>query len=117
MPTERIGTNRRDPMAEEVVFKGVFPIGKTDTNALPVSAIGPAIGYYTQVLGFALVSKESQSAVLERDGVRIGLARNDADPEQASCYFSVRGVEALREEFDGKGIEPSPLRIDEHGGG
>jgi lactoylglutathione lyase len=103
-------------MSDALVFKGVFPIGDTDTNALPVNAIGPAIGYYTQVLGFTLVSKDQETAVLRRDEVQIGLARNGADPEQASCYFSVSDVDALRQELDGRGIEPSALRTDDHGG-
>jgi len=79
-------------MSSQAVFRSVFPIGDTDTNALPVKELGPAIGYYTQVLGFALVSKDTQSAVLQRDGVRIGLARNGSDPEQASCYFGVSPI-------------------------
>ena len=31
-------------MSERPTFKGVFPIGDTNTDALPVNAIGPAIG-------------------------------------------------------------------------
>ena len=83
-------------MSQRAVFKGVYPIGDTDTNALPVKEIGPAVGYYTQVLGFSLVAKDRESAVLSRDDVRIGLAVNGRDPEQASCYFDVSDVEALR---------------------
>lgn len=103
-------------MAGQVIFKGVYPIGSTDPNALPVKAVGPAVGYYTQVLGFSVVSKEDDRAVLRRDEAQIGLARNGEDPEQASCYFSVSDVEALRQELAARGIEPSPLRVDEHGG-
>jgi hypothetical protein len=103
-------------MSARVVFKGVYPIGSTDINALPVRGIGPAIGYYTQILGFAVVSKDKKSVVLQRDNVKIGLAVNGADPEQASCYFDVTDVEALRQELDEKGIEPSPIRLDEHQG-
>ncbi|HLV80044.1 MAG TPA: VOC family protein [Chthonomonadaceae bacterium] len=103
-------------MSSQVVFQSVFPIGDTDVNALPVKDMGPAIGYYTQVLGFSLVSKYGQSAVLQRDAVRIGLACNGSDPEQASCYFGVSDVEALRKELEAKGIEPSSLRTDEHEG-
>ena len=101
-------------MAGEVVFKGVYPIGNTDTKALPVKELGPAIGYYTQVLGFTLVSKESDRAILRRDEAEIGLAKNGEDPEQASCYFSVSDVAALRAELEAKGIEPSPLRQDNY---
>ena len=103
-------------MSNKVVFNGVHPIGETDTSALPVRGIGPAIGYYTQVLGFSVVSKEKDRAVLQRDGAKIGLAVNGSDPEQASCYFGVSNVEALRAELEAKGIEPSALRVDDHGG-
>jgi predicted enzyme related to lactoylglutathione lyase len=98
------------------VFNRVHPIGDTDTNALPVREIGPAVGYYTQVLGFSLVSKDPKSAVLKRDDARIGLAVNGKAPEQASCYFAVSDVEALRRELDEKGIEPGGVHVQEHGG-
>lgn len=97
-------------------FKRVAPIGNTDVSALPVRRLGPAIGYYTQVLGFSVLSKEPGRAVLQRDDVRIGLAENDQDPEQASCYFEVNDVEELRQELEAKGIEPSAINLQEHNG-
>jgi hypothetical protein len=97
-------------------FSGVYPIGDTDVNSLPVKHLGPAIGYYTQVLGFSVVSREEKKAVLVRDQARIGLAENGGDPEQASCYFAVGDVEGLRRELEAKGIEPSAIRTDEHEG-
>ena len=99
-----------------VVFQSVSPIGDTDVKALPVCALGPAIAYYTQVLGFTVVVKTEKSAVLSRDSAEIVLELNDTDPQQASCYFAVSDVEALREEYAAKGIEPSALRVDEYGG-
>jgi len=103
-------------MADRVTFAGAFPIGDTDMQALPVRELGPAIGYYTQVLGFRVSQKTERTALLQRDAAQIGLAVNDADPEQASCYFAVNNVAALREELAAKGIEPSPIRPDQHGG-
>jgi hypothetical protein len=103
-------------MPEAVTFENVYPIGDTRTDALPVKELGPAIGYYTQVLGFSLVEKQGNRATLRRDGATIGLEVNTDDPEQASCYFAVRDVEALRAELEAKGIEPSPLRLDTHNG-
>jgi lactoylglutathione lyase len=100
----------------DVVFERVSPIGDTNIRALPVSSLGPAIGYYTHVLGFTLVVKTDKSAVLARDGAEIVLEVNDTDPGQASCYFSVSDVEALHAEYTAKGIEPSATRIDEYGG-
>jgi len=103
-------------MSQRAVFQGVYPIGETDTNALPVKEIGPAVGYYTQVLGFSLVGKEARTAVLKRDEAQIGLEVNGQDPEQASCYFAVSDVEALRRELEAKGIQPGDVRVQEHGG-
>lgn len=103
-------------MSSEIVFRNVFPIGAGDTNALPVKDFGPAVGYYTQVLGFQLVSRDEERAVLRRDEVTIGLAKNGLDPEQISCYFDVSDVDALRREFETRGIEPSAIRTDNHNG-
>ncbi len=93
-------------MPERVFFKAAGPIGDTDILALPVKEIGPAVGYYTQCLGFTLVSKDRATARLRRDDVQIGLAVNGQDPEQASCWFSVGDVDALWQEYDAKGIGP-----------
>lgn len=103
-------------MTNNTTFLSVAPIGDTKTDALPVKSLGPAIGYYTHILGFQLVKREEEKAVLQRDAVTIGLTRNGDDPEQASCYFGVSDVEALHAELTGKGIEPSALRVDNHNG-
>ena len=103
-------------MPPGVFFKAVGAIGDTDPDALPVKEIGPAVGYYSQVLGFSLVRKDRTTAQLERDGVRIGLAVNGRDPEQASCWFSVDDVDALRRELEAKGIEPGIIDEQEYDG-
>ena len=103
-------------MPDPLVFLGVYPIGDTDVMALPVKEIGPAIGYYTQVLGFQVVEKQADKAVLQRGGAKIGLACNGSDPEQASCYFAVSDVSALHQELQNKGIEPSGLSESVHDG-
>ena len=91
-------------MLSSIFFKASGPIGDTDIRALPVKEIGPAVGYYTQCLGFTLVSKDGTTARLRRDDVEIGLAVNGQDPEQASCWFSVGDVDALWREYEEKGI-------------
>ena len=96
-------------MSQSVFFKAVGPIGDTDTDAIPVKGIGPAVGYFTHCLGFSLVSKDQTTATLRRDDVQIGLAVNGQDPEQASCWFSVDDVDALLRELDDKGIEPGVI--------
>ena len=107
-------------MPRSIFFRAVGPIGDTDTDALPVKEIGPAVGYYTQCLGFTLVSQGETTAVLRRDDVQIGLAANGRDPEQASCWFSVGDVDALWREYEAKGIAPGIIsgnRRRSHGAG
>jgi lactoylglutathione lyase len=103
-------------MSVPITFHSVASIGDTDPLALPVKELGPAIEWYTQVLGFQVTEQQSEKALLQRDTVTIGLACNGSDPEQASCYFAVRDVNTLHRELEAKGIEPSALRVDEHGG-
>ena len=103
-------------MCIPVVFQAVYPIGDTETNALPVADLGPAINYYTNVLGFSVAEQDADRAILRRDSAQIGLACNGLDPEQASCYFAVSDVDALRAELEGKNIHLSPLRLDDHNG-
>ena len=103
-------------MLSSIFFKASGPIGDTDIRALPVKEIGPAVGYYTQCLGFTLVSKDGTTARLRRDDVQIGLAVNGRDPEQASCWFSVGDVDALWREYDARGIGPGIIDEQEYDG-
>ncbi len=103
-------------MTTKPVFRSVFPIGNSDVNALPVKEIAPAIGYYRQVLGFMVREHDAKRATLVRDEVIIGLEVNGVDPEQASVYFNVSDVDAVRAELAAKGIEPSEISSSEHSG-
>jgi hypothetical protein len=99
-----------------VFFKAAGPIGETNIHALPVKEIGPAVGYYTQCLGFTLVAKDKTTARLKRDDVEIGLSVNGQDPEQASCWFSVGDVDALWAEYEAKFIGPGIIDDQEYDG-
>lgn len=103
-------------MSQSTTFLGVYPIGDSNVNALPVKDIASAIGYYTQVFGFAVISREEGKATLQRDAVQIGLEKNDQDPDQASCYFAVSDVDTLHAELTAKLIEPSDIRTDTYNG-
>ena len=103
-------------MSKGVFFKAAGPIGDTDTKAIPVREVGPAVGYYTQCLGFSLLSKDRTTARLRRDDVEIGLAVNGQDPEQASCWFSVGDVDALHREYEAKEIGPGIIDEQEYDG-
>ena len=103
-------------MPDSVFFHSVSPIGGTKTDALPVKEINSAIDFYTQVLGFTLVTQAEGKATLKRDEAVIGLAVNGEDPEQASCYFAVSDVARLCDEIAARGIETSEMRVDTYEG-
>ena len=48
--------------------------------------------------------------------MRIGLAVNGRDPEQASCWFSVGDVDALGQEYEARGIGPGIIDGQEYDG-
>ena len=95
-------------------FGGAFPIGNTNILALPVKHIGPAAAFYTQVLGFTLVERGEKSAMLKRDDALIGLTEDEADPDQASVYFSVSNLKALHAELAAKNLAPGTVEVSEH---
>ena len=98
------------------LINSTFLIGGQNTDAIPVQTIDSEIGYYTDVLGFTVTAMDATTASLERDGVRIGLAVSDEDPEQFSLGFSVSDVEAAYAEIAAKNGTPSALRTDTYDG-
>lgn len=89
------------------IFKNVWPYQKDSLN-LPVAEVEIAIPFYETVMGFQLVSRSDapvKSAVLERDGLRIGLAENGGDPTQDGCFFEVDNAETAFAELKSNGLE------------
>lgn len=104
---------------DRALYLAVFPIGDTDPANLPVPHVESVLPFYTERLGFAVVAREEspvRRVLIRRDEITLGLAETGGDPEQASCYLSVSDVEAARAEAEAAGLQPSPLRVDDHGG-
>ncbi len=99
-------------------LKAVHPISDEDTTALPVKDLQAAITFYQTVLGFSVVSRDSSTAVLARDDVRIGLVQNvNHEPGKAgSLAFAVDDLEALHRELQATGGSPGEFGIDEWDG-
>ena len=79
-----------------------------DNMNLPVADLEAAIPFYEKIMGFRLGARSEvphRSAVLERDGISIGLAENGGDPEQDGCAFEVDDAEAAYAEFKANGLE------------
>lgn len=75
---------------------------------LPVANLETALPFYETVLGFRVVSRSEtlhQSAVLERDGIEIGLAENGGDPEQDGCFFEVDEVKKVLADLKAAGFD------------
>jgi lactoylglutathione lyase len=91
----------------KTVFKTAFPYQKDKMN-LPVANVEEAIPFYTQVMGFELISQQDtpiKSAILSRDGIEIGLAENGGDPTQDGCFFEVDNAEVAFNELKINGLD------------
>jgi lactoylglutathione lyase len=99
-------------------LKAVCPVSDEDTNTLPVKELEAAIAFYETVLGFSMVSRDSSTAVLTRNEVRVGLVRKlDHAPGKAgSLAFAVDDLKAMHDELQASGGKPGEFGIDEWGG-
>jgi len=92
-----------------------------DNMNLPVPDVDAALPFYETVLGFRVVSRDSQphkSAVLARDQVQMRLAENGGDSSQDGCAFHVKDLTSLFAEFKANGLqkELSDFSTEDHGG-
>jgi catechol 2,3-dioxygenase-like lactoylglutathione lyase family enzyme len=96
-------------------LKSISPVSNEDTNALPVKELDPAIAFYQAVLGFTLISRDTATAMLGRDGVpvRIVVKRNHQPGEAGSLAFEVDDLDGLHRELSESGGKPGEFGIDE----
>jgi len=96
----------------------VYPISGEDVMALPVRGLAGAIGYHETALGFSVVRQDGATAVLERDGIQIGLVlKPDHEPGKAgSLAFGVDDIEGMHRELEGSGAHPGKFGVDEWDG-
>lgn len=100
------------------LFKNAWPY-QDDKMNLPVKDLDAALPFYETVMGFRVVSRQSDpfpAAVLERDAIRIGLAENGGDPEQDGCFFEVDDIGNAHMELRTKDLAkpPSPVKAERH---
>ena len=91
----------------KAIIKNAWPYQKDKMN-LPVANVETAIPFYEKIMGFKLISQSATpypSAILERDGMQMGLSQNGGDPTQDGCFFEVDNVEAAFAEFKANGLE------------
>jgi catechol 2,3-dioxygenase-like lactoylglutathione lyase family enzyme len=98
----------------KAIFKNAWGYQGDNMN-LPVAQLATAVSFYERVMGFQVESRNEvphNSAVLERDGIKIGLAENGGDPTQDGCAFEVADIEAAFEEFKANGLEKEISEFD-----
>lgn len=74
---------------------------------LPVADVDAALPFYTDTLGFQLVSRTDtpqKTAILTRDAIQIGLAENGGDPTQDGCFFDVDNLDNAFAELKANGL-------------
>lgn len=104
----------------KTTFKNAWSY-QNDAMNLPVADVDAAVSFYEAIMGFRVESwrdEPHRSAVLARDGIRIGLAENGGDPAQDGCAFEVDNVEAAFAEFKANGLEKeiSEFGLEQQGG-
>lgn len=90
-----------------------------DVLALPVDDLDSSTNYYVSSFGMSEVSRSDDPiprVVLERDGVRIGLAVNGGDSSQDGAAVLVTDAFQAREELEANGVTISNWRVDERDG-
>ena len=99
-------------------LKAVCPISDEDVDALPVKDLSAAIRFYESVLGFSVRERDTSSAVLKRDEVKVGLTCKALhEPGKAgSIAFAVDEIEEMHEELRASGGEPGEFGIDDWDG-
>ena len=96
----------------KTIFKNAWPYQKDKMN-LPVEVLETSIPFYETIMGFQVLSKKSEpnkSAVLDRDGIQIGLSENGGDPSQDGCFFEVDNVESAFAELKANGLKKDPAK-------
>ena len=100
------------------LFEKAFPYGD-DLLALPVADLDAATEWYARHFGMVEVdrpSKPQPTAIMERDGVRIGFAANGGDSSQDGAAIRVSDIHAARAELEGSGLTIGESRIDQRDG-
>lgn len=90
-------------------FKNAWPY-QNDAMNLPLVDVDASVPFYEKTMGFTVESRQDEphkSAVLARDGIRIGLAENGGDPTQDGCAFEVDDIGAAFAEFKANGLTPA----------
>lgn len=106
-------------MGSDKLYEAAYPF-QDDVLALPVEDIDRAASWYGERFGLREVERRDDpvpTAILERDGVRIGFAINGGDASNDGAAILVTDIERARDELEASGVETGNSRIDERDDG
>lgn len=86
---------------------------------LPVKDISAASAWYQKHFGMQEVERGDEpvpNVILERDGARIGFAKNGGDSSQNGAVISVKGIDDIQLEIESTGANVANRRVDERDG-
>jgi len=97
----------------EPLFAAAYPFAD-DVLALPVEDLDRAAEFYARTLGLVEIGRKADppTVVMERDGVRIGLAVNGGDPTQDGAAILVTDLDRARREIEASGTSVGESRTD-----
>ena len=90
-----------------------------DIFALPVADISKASEWYSVHFGMTETTRSKDPlpvVILERDGVKIGFAKNGGDPSQDGASILVKNIDGVKRQLESKGVTISNIRVDERDG-
>lgn len=94
----------------KATFKNAWPY-RDDPMNLPVADVDASVPFYEEMMGFRVVERldtPHRIVIMERDGLRIGLAENGGDASQDGVAFEVDDIEAAFEELKENGLATAP---------
>ncbi len=103
----------------KAILKQAWPYQQDQMN-LPGNDLDTALPFYTEKMGFRLVSRNDtppKSAIIARDAIELGLAEKGSDPTQDGCFFAVDDLAKAMAELTANGLqkECSAISRQKHG--
>ncbi|HEX5322264.1 MAG TPA: VOC family protein [Capsulimonadaceae bacterium] len=106
-------------MSAKWEYLGIYPIGNSNPQDMPVADIDKAIPFYEQAMRLSVSSRNGtapRSVTFVRDQITLRLAENGRDPEQESCYMEVSDVDAAYADLKERCADISPISHQNHAG-
>lgn len=105
-------------MSIEPVFQSASGY-QDNVLALPVEDLDAASSWYGKHFGMTEVERQDgpvPTVILERDGTRIGFAKNGGDPSQDGAAIRVANIQRIKDELESNGVATAKWRVDERDG-